>query len=204
MPANPQLTSIITSAANANGIPPLLALAQAQKESSFNPNAYNNSSGATGLFQLEPATAAQLGVTNPLDPVQSANGGTAYLAQMYAQFGSWELALAAYDWGPGNLQKALNAYGPDWLAHAPAETQNYVTSILDSSGMSATASVTPASIANGVAQTLFPAPSDSTDSTDSIDVTDASLAPAGGGPNLVLLGAAALAVYFAVDMFFGD
>jgi hypothetical protein len=202
MPSN-QLTAIVTTAANANGIPPALALAQVQRESSFNPNAYNRTSGATGLFQLEPATAAQLGVTDPLDPVQSANGGTAYLAQMYAKFGSWDLALAAYDWGPGNLQKALSTYGADWFAHAPAETQNYVTGILDSSGMAVQASVTPASIANGVAETLFPA-TDSTDAGVPADFVDAGPAPAAGGPNLVLLGAAALALYFAADMFFGD
>src|SRR5271168_3018752 len=87
------ILQIINNAAAANGVPAQLAVAQAQQESSLNPAAYNAKSGATGLFQLEPPTAAQLGVTNSLDPVQNSNGGTKYLAQLYAQFGTWGLAL---------------------------------------------------------------------------------------------------------------
>jgi hypothetical protein len=146
------LQTIVSNAAAANGVPTAIAFAQAQQESSWNPAAYNAKSGATGLFQLEPATAAQLGVTNPTDPTQSAQGGMTYLAQLYQQFGSWEAALAAYDWGPGNVAKAQAQYGDNWLANAPSETQNYVSGILASAGMDDTPSVTPASIANGVTQ----------------------------------------------------
>jgi hypothetical protein len=148
------LQQIVSSAAASAGVPQAIAFAQAQQESSWNPNAYNPTSGATGLFQLEPATAAQLGVTNPTDPTQSAQGGMTYLAQLYAQFGDWSTALAAYDWGMGNVQKAQAAYGDDWLSHAPTETQNYVSTILGSAGMDNSPSVTPASIANGVAQAV--------------------------------------------------
>lgn len=146
------LQSIVSSAAAANGVPPAIAFAQAQQESSWNPNAYNPSSGATGLFQLEPATAAQLGVTNLTDPTQNANGAMKYMAQLYAQFGDWGTALAAYDWGMGNVSKSQAANGSDWLSSAPSETQNYVSNILGSAGMDDSSSVTPASIANGVTQ----------------------------------------------------
>lgn len=121
------IQQIVTTAAQNNGVPAGLALAVATAESSMNPNAVS-SAGAQGLFQLEPATAAQLGVTDPFDPVQSANGGTAYLAQLYAEYGNWEDALTAYNWGPGNVSK----YGAD---AAPASTQSYVANVLSNAGL---------------------------------------------------------------------
>lgn len=125
------ITQIIADAAAQAGIDPNLAIAVAVQESSLNPSAINPTSGAQGLFQLMPATAASLGVTDPLDPVQNATAGCTYLAQMLAMFGGdTSKALAAYDWGPGNLQKAIAAYGANWLQHTPAETQNYVSNIL--------------------------------------------------------------------------
>jgi soluble lytic murein transglycosylase-like protein len=147
------ITQILSDAASAAGVPFEILYAQAQQESGLNPNAYNAASGATGLLQLEPATAAQLGVTNPLDAQQNANGGATYLAQLYDQFGDWSAALAAYDWGPGNVSAAIAQWGDDFLSHAPAETQNYVASILSAAGMDYTPQLTPASVANGVVQT---------------------------------------------------
>jgi hypothetical protein len=171
--AGTSINQIITNAALNNGIPPALALAQAQQESGLNPAAYNAGSGATGLFQLEPATAADLGVTNLLDPVQSANGGTAYLNQLYQKFGTWAAALAAYDWGMGNVQKAQRDYGSNWLQYAPSETQNYVSSILSSAGMDDTPVVTPASVVNGavnaVADIFSPPTGDPTDYSSEAD-----------------------------------
>lgn len=181
------LQSIVSSAAAANGVPPAIAFAQAQQESSWNPNAYNAGSGATGLFQLEPATAAQLGVTNLTDPTQNANGAMKYMAQLYAQFGDWGTALAAYDWGMGNVSKSQAANGSDWLSSAPSETQNYVSNILGSAGMDDSSSVTPASIANGVTQyvqNLLP--------DDSPIATAVSTNPAG---TALLVGAGLLGVF---------
>lgn len=101
-------------------------------ESSFNPNA-KSSAGAAGLMQLMPGTASGLGVKNVYDPTQNINGGTKYLSQMINQYGDYQLALAAYNWGSGNLNKAMKKYGNSWAAvkaHAPKETQNYVTKIM--------------------------------------------------------------------------
>jgi soluble lytic murein transglycosylase-like protein len=113
----------IDAAAASNGIDPALLKGLVSQESGFDPNA-RSGAGALGLTQLMPGTAAGLGVTNPLDPVQSLQGGAKYLRQQLDRFGGDEkLALAAYNAGPGAVQK----YGgvPPYT-----ETQNYVTSVL--------------------------------------------------------------------------
>lgn len=137
---NASINNTLVAAANANGIPSQMFLAQAQQESGLNPNAYNSKSGATGLLQIMPANFASLGITNPTDPVQNANGGATLLAQYYAQFGNWPAALAAFDWGPSNVRNSIATYGGTWLSYAPSETQNYVASIMASSGQGYTAS----------------------------------------------------------------
>lgn len=157
-PANVQAT--ITAAAAQYGVPASLALAVAQQESGFNQNAVS-SAGAIGIFQLMPATAAQLGV-NPYDVTQNIQGGVRYLGMLLSEFGDPTAAVAAYDWGPGNVSKAISSLGPNWLASAPTETQNYVDSILG---------VTPSSYQQ-VAQTPSAVPVEMTDA-DSTDASDA-------------------------------
>lgn len=121
----------ITSTAQAYGVDPNLALEVARRESGFNQSAIS-SAGAIGVFQLMPATAAALGV-NPYDLNGNIKGGILYISQMLAQFGGdISKALAAYNWGPGNVA----AYGDSWAEHAPAETVNYVSSILGRLGTS--------------------------------------------------------------------
>lgn len=137
------MAQIITAAANAYGVDPALALAVAQRESGLNPNLVNPVSGAAGLMQLMPATFASLGGTNIMDPVQNANAGVRYLGMMLQQFGDVAEAVAAYDWGPGNLSNALAQYGSNWLAYAPTETQNYVLALTGE---------TPSSIASSSSQ----------------------------------------------------
>ena len=108
-------------AARANGIPEDLFLRLVRQESGFNPNAVSHK-GALGLAQLMPGTARALGV-NPRDPVQNLNGGARYLAQQYRKFGSWRLALAAYNAGPGAVEKHGGV--PPYR-----ETRGYVKAIL--------------------------------------------------------------------------
>jgi soluble lytic murein transglycosylase-like protein len=113
----------IDAAAASNGIDPALLKGLVSQESGFDPNA-RSGAGALGLTQLMPGTAASLGVSNPLDPAQSLQGGAKYLRQQLDRFGGDErLALAAYNAGPG----AVARYGgvPPY-----SETQNYVNSVM--------------------------------------------------------------------------
>lgn len=105
------------AAAKKYGVPEALFLRLIQQESGWNPNARSHK-GATGLAQLMPGTAARMGV-NPRDPVQNLHGGARYLRLMYNQFGDWNLALAAYNAGPGAVQKYRGV--PPYR-----ETRNYV------------------------------------------------------------------------------
>ena len=121
--ASSAFDSEINAAAASNGIDPALLKGLVSQESGFNPSA-RSGAGAVGLTQLMPGTASALGVSNPLDPAQSLQGGAKYLREQLDRFGGDEtLALAAYNAGPGAVQK----YGgvPPY-----AETQNYVTSVM--------------------------------------------------------------------------
>ncbi len=92
--------STIQQAAGAYGVPPQLLAAQLQQESGLNPAAFNPTSGATGIAQFLPSTAAQMGV-NPTDPISSIWGAAQYDAQLYQQNGSWVGALQSYGTLPG-------------------------------------------------------------------------------------------------------
>lgn len=109
------------AAARKHGVPEEMFLRLIQQESGWNNGAVSNK-GATGLAQLMPGTAAKLGV-DPTVPEQNLDGGARYLKMMYDKFGSWRLALAAYNAGPG----AVEQHGgiPPYT-----ETKNYVIAIL--------------------------------------------------------------------------
>jgi hypothetical protein len=123
------IPNAIIAEAQRQGVDPALALEVASVESNFNQNAVSTK-GAIGVFQLELATAQQLGV-DPTDLMQNIQGGVSYLRMMLAQFGDPTAALAAYNWGPGNVQNAMAANGSGWLSSAPAGTRNYVAKILN-------------------------------------------------------------------------
>lgn len=118
-----QYVNIARNAARQNGIPEELFLRLVQQESNWNPRARSHK-GALGLAQLMPATAAALGV-DPTNPRQNLEGGARYLAQQYRKFGSWRLALAAYNAGPAAVEKHGGV--PPYK-----ETKNYVRKILGS------------------------------------------------------------------------
>jgi soluble lytic murein transglycosylase-like protein len=139
--------SEITAAATKYGIDPALLAGLVKQESGFNPNA-RSGAGATGLTQLMPATARGLGVTDPTDPVQALEGGAKYLREQLDRFGGDErLALAAYNAGPGAVQRFGGV--PPY-----AETQNYVKVVLANRDAYAAAGLTAA---NGSAAIQTPA-----------------------------------------------
>ncbi|MGP6086043.1 lytic transglycosylase domain-containing protein [Antarctobacter jejuensis] len=107
-------------AARKHGIPEDLFLRLVMQESRFNPKAKSHK-GAIGLAQLMPGTAKLLGV-DPHDPKQNLEGGARYLKQQFKAFGSWRLALAAYNAGPGAVKKHGGV--PPYR-----ETRNYVKKI---------------------------------------------------------------------------
>lgn len=108
------------AAARKHGVPEDLFLRLVNQESRFKPKARSHK-GAIGLAQLMPGTAKQLGV-DPHDPRQNLEGGARYLRMMYNEFGSWRLALAAYNAGPGAVKKHGGV--PPYR-----ETRNYVKKI---------------------------------------------------------------------------
>lgn len=103
------------------GLDPALALSIAKKESNFCHNSKSRY-GAVGVFQLMPSTAKKLGY-NPYHLSDNIKGGIAYYKMMYKMFGSTELALAAYNAGPGNVKKykGIPPFG---------ETKKFVASIM--------------------------------------------------------------------------
>lgn len=109
--------SMAKQAATKHGVPVDLFLRLVQQESNWNPTAVSHK-GAIGLAQLMPQTARSLRV-DPKDPKQNLEGGARYLKQQYRTFGSWRLALAAYNAGPGAVKKhgGIPPY---------KETRNYV------------------------------------------------------------------------------
>ncbi len=112
---------IAKAAARKHGVPEDLFLRLVQQESGWNPVAVS-SKGATGLAQLMPETAKTLGV-DIADPAENLDGGARYLRKMFDKFGTWELALAAYNAGPGAVEEH-NGIPPF------AETEGYVKAIL--------------------------------------------------------------------------
>lgn len=95
----------VRAAAERYGIPADMAERWIKQESGFNPKAVSKK-GAQGLSQLMPATAKELGVKDAFDPEENIDAGARYLKAQYDRFGTWPLALAAYNAGPGAVEKA--------------------------------------------------------------------------------------------------
>ena len=109
-------------------------------ESGFQPQALNARSGAGGMWQFMPTGAYGLArngwFDERFDPEKSSIAYAKYMKTLYNQFGDWYLAMAAYDWGPGNVQRAVmrTGYADFWELYRrnvlPGETKNYVPGII--------------------------------------------------------------------------
>jgi len=118
----PRFRAPLLAAASRHDVSAALLAAQLMAESNFNPNA-SSPAGAQGIAQFMPATAAAYGLRDPFDPVAAIDAQGRLMAELLARFGSVELALAAYNAGPGAVS-ACNCVPPY------PETQAYVARIL--------------------------------------------------------------------------
>jgi hypothetical protein len=121
IPPSDDIDMIISNAADRFSVDPDLIRGVIKAESNFNIHS-TSPKGAMGLMQLMPATARDLGVGNPYDPYENVMGGTRYLKGLLDRYdGDVDRALAAYNWGMGNVEKH-----PSRL---PRETRTYVARI---------------------------------------------------------------------------
>jgi soluble lytic murein transglycosylase-like protein len=176
------LTSVqqqIISAAESVGLDPALALAVAQQESGFNQNAVS-SAGATGVFQLMPATAAGLGV-DASDLSDNIQGGVTYLAQLLQQYGGdVTSALWAYNAGPGNEAAGV----------LPSQTAAYIPAVQNLQ-----------STWDSVLGTSSGTSSDSTDSSDLASIEVSSLSSASIDPTTLYIGLGLAGLALALFLF---
>ena len=120
----------INATASQVGVDADLLARLVNQESRGNPSAVSPV-GARGLTQLMPATAEELGV-DPDDPDENLFGGALYLKRQLERFGGdVRKALAAYNWGPSNVSKAIRKHGDQWDKNLPAETEDYLKKILE-------------------------------------------------------------------------
>lgn len=121
--AAPYLDAIY-AAEDANGIPRNLLARQLWQESRYRPDIINggpNRAGAIGIAQIIPRWNPGV---DPSDPFASIDYAARKMSGLFRRYGSWKLALAAYNWGEGNLANVENS-----IARSPLETRNYVAQI---------------------------------------------------------------------------
>lgn len=137
-----EMNDLFEAAASEYGVDPTILKGIAYAESRFRPDIISGQvtspAGAVGLMQFMPATAKEMGI-NPLDPVESVFGAAAYLRQSLDKFGGdTERAIASYNWGRN--RSAFDR--EDWFKSLPAETRNYVGTVLEfADGLQAPAAV---------------------------------------------------------------
>ena len=144
------IMGLVTNSAKTNGVSENELLTLLDIESNFNPLAVS-SAGALGMGQLMPDTAKELGVTNPFDPAQNIQATAQYYSDLKKRYAGYKdplLPVAAYNWGLGNVDKAVKKFGADWVEGAnsgffddngnwikmPAETNSYMSNFAEGMG----------------------------------------------------------------------
>jgi soluble lytic murein transglycosylase-like protein len=126
---NTSIDDAVDKASKKYGVDKTLIMAVIKQESDFNPNS-TSGAGAMGLMQLMPGTARELGVSDAYNVEQNVDGGTKYLKGLLDMYGSTkELALAAYNSGPGTLQNR-GVKGTGDISKLPYETRDYVQKVM--------------------------------------------------------------------------
>lgn len=124
------LNDIAKAAAKA-GVPQSMLARLLWQESRYRPDIISgetvSSAGAVGIAQIVPRWHPDV---DPRDPVASIAYAAQYLGRLNKRFGDWEKALAAYNWGQGNLDNAIQQAGQNWKGRLPRETSDYIAQIL--------------------------------------------------------------------------
>lgn len=142
MLAEDRYDSLINYYAEQYGVDPQLIKEQMRFESAFDPDALSGK-GARGLSQFMQRTweewrdgtpgiqppPADVVLLDPRDSEDAIRAQSAFMGWLFNALGDLRQALAAYNWGIGNLRKALKAWGTDWFEHVPEETRDYVNNI---------------------------------------------------------------------------
>jgi len=117
-----EIEKMIERVAKHVSLAPELIRSVVNTESNFKPDA-TSQAGAQGLMQIMPETAKELGIENSFDPLQNLHGGSRYLKQLLDKYdGDLDHALAAYNWGQGNVDRK-------GLANMPQETRDYLVRV---------------------------------------------------------------------------
>ena len=186
----PAIAQLIQQIAPQFGLDPAIMQGICWYESKGNPNAKSPNSTATGLFQLLNGTAKAMGVTNSYDPTQNTTGACKLMSQLYRQFGSYELAIAAYNAGSAYVKCYLNGTSQTLKSGVVINPGKQMTGGIPPAGVPAGENVpkyisTVMSIAqssfgyNGTAPSTTPA---TTTTTTSAPATNATT-PASSGSN---------------------
>lgn len=144
MNPNDRYDSLFVIFGDRYNVPWQLLKAQVRQESNFNPDAVNARTGATGLAQFMPKTweewldgtpgiqeiVDKLKLLSPKDPEDAIKAQAAYMDWLLKHAGGSEKALAAYNWGIGNLWRCCAQWGDEWQEHIPDETKDYIEKVI--------------------------------------------------------------------------
>lgn len=145
------ISALIVADSKKYGVPVGLMSRLATVESGFGQAGLASPKGALGVFQVMPETGRDLGLGDMLDPQQNAEAASRYMAMLLKKYhGDQAEAVAAYNWGPANVDSDIARHGADWLRYAPAETRSEVARVVPGTRLPPAAPRGPAPAAPGM------------------------------------------------------